>query len=109
AGRGHGRAVRLGDARPRLPDRRPVARRRVRLAGDRARPADDAAPRRAPVPLLAPLPRAAVRLRSPGSGRLMLDPETERKNLLLGWGLFVLFCLLAAGTVAIAFIYLAVD
>src|SRR5581483_1921457 len=101
AGRGHGRAVRLGDARPRLPDRRPVARRRVRLAGDRARPADDAAPRRAPVPLLAPLPRAA--------GRLMLDPETERKNLLLGWGLFVLFCLLAAGTVAIAFIYLAVD
>ena len=39
----------------------------------------------------------------------MLDPETERKNLLLGWGLFVLFLLLAAGTVAVAFIYLAVD
>ena len=31
----------------------------------------------------------------------MLDPETERKNLLLGWGLFVLFALLAAGTVAV--------
>jgi hypothetical protein len=39
----------------------------------------------------------------------MLDPETERKNMLLGWGLFVLFLLLAAGTVAVAFIYLAVD
>jgi hypothetical protein len=39
----------------------------------------------------------------------MLDPETERKNLLWGWGLFVLFLLIAAGTVAVAFIYLAVD
>jgi hypothetical protein len=39
----------------------------------------------------------------------MLDPETERRNMLLGWGLFVLFLLLAAGTVAVAFIYLAVD
>jgi hypothetical protein len=39
----------------------------------------------------------------------MLDPETERKNMLLGWGLFVLFLLLGAGTIAVAFIYLAVD
>ena len=39
----------------------------------------------------------------------MLDPETQRKNMLWGWGLFVLFLLLAAGTVAVAFIYLAVD
>ncbi len=39
----------------------------------------------------------------------MLDPETEHRNLVLGWGLFVLFCLLAAGTFAVAFIYLAVD
>lgn len=39
----------------------------------------------------------------------MTDPETERKNLLLGWGLFVLFVLIAAGTVAVAFIYLAAD
>jgi hypothetical protein len=39
----------------------------------------------------------------------MLDPETERKNLLWGWGLFVLFLLLFAGTAAVAFIYLAVD
>ena len=33
-------------------------------------------------------------------------PGTERKNLLWGWGLFVLFGLIAAGTFAIAFIYL---
>jgi hypothetical protein len=39
----------------------------------------------------------------------MLDPELQRKNLLWGWGLFVLFLLLLAGTVAVAFIYLAVD
>jgi hypothetical protein len=39
----------------------------------------------------------------------MIDPEIERKNLLWGWGLFVFFLLLFAGTVAVAFIYLAVD
>jgi hypothetical protein len=39
----------------------------------------------------------------------MLDPETERKNLAIGWGLFALGLLLAAGTLAIAFIYLAAD
>ena len=39
----------------------------------------------------------------------MLDRETERQNMLWGWGLFVLFLLLAAGTAAVAFIYLAVD
>jgi len=39
----------------------------------------------------------------------MLERETERRNMLWGWGLFVLFLLIAAGTVAIAFIYLSVD
>jgi hypothetical protein len=39
----------------------------------------------------------------------MLDPETERRNMLWGWGLFVLFLLIAAATIAIGFIYLAVD
>jgi hypothetical protein len=39
----------------------------------------------------------------------MLDPEIQRKNLLWGWGLFVLFMLLFAGTAAVAFIYLALD
>jgi len=39
----------------------------------------------------------------------MLDPETERKNMLWAWGLLVVFCLIAAGAFAIGFIYLAVD
>src|SRR5581483_9826851 len=94
--RGHGRAL-------------PVGHPRTRLARDRPRTADDASPRGDPLPLLAPLPRAALRRRSDRRGRLMLDPETERRNLLWGWGLFVFALLLAAGTVAVAFIYLAVD
>ena len=32
----------------------------------------------------------------------MLDPETERKNLLWGWGLFVLFCLIGGRRSALA-------
>lgn len=39
----------------------------------------------------------------------MLDRETERKKLAFGWGLFALFLVLAAGTFAVAFIYLAAD
>ena len=37
---------------------------------------------------------------------LEIDPETERKNLILGWALFGVFALLFVGTVAVAFIYL---
>jgi nitrogen fixation protein FixH len=37
---------------------------------------------------------------------LEIDPETARKNLLLGWALFGVFLLLFGGTVAVAFIYL---
>jgi hypothetical protein len=32
-----------------------------------------------------------------------------RRNLAFGWALFALFLVLAAGTVAVAFIYLALD
>jgi hypothetical protein len=32
-----------------------------------------------------------------------------RRNLTLGWGLFALFLVLAGGTAAVAFIYLALD
>ncbi len=39
----------------------------------------------------------------------MLDPEVERKNVLLGWALFAVFLLLFAGTALVALIYLAVD
>ena len=38
-----------------------------------------------------------------------MDPDLERKNMIWGLALFGLFVLLAAGTVAVAFIYLAVD
>jgi hypothetical protein len=36
-------------------------------------------------------------------------PELERKNLILGWALFAVFVLLFAGTVGVAFLYLALD
>jgi hypothetical protein len=38
-----------------------------------------------------------------------VTPELERRNLVLGWLLFGLFLLLFAGTVAVAFLYLALD
>jgi len=38
-----------------------------------------------------------------------LTPELERKNLVLGWLLFGLFVVLFAGTVGVAFLYLALD
>ena len=37
---------------------------------------------------------------------LEVDPQTARRNVLLGWALFGVFVLLFAGTVAVAFIYL---
>lgn len=38
-----------------------------------------------------------------------MTPELERKNLVLGWALFGVFVLLFVGTVAVAFLYLALD
>jgi hypothetical protein len=38
-----------------------------------------------------------------------MDSELARKNLRLGWALFGVFVLLFAGTVAVAFVYLALD
>ena len=38
-----------------------------------------------------------------------MDPELARRNLRLGWALFGLFCLLVAGTFALAFVYLQLD
>ncbi len=37
------------------------------------------------------------------------DPETARKSLLLGWGIFALFLLLFGGSFAVALLYLALD
>jgi hypothetical protein len=39
----------------------------------------------------------------------MLDHETERKNIALGWALFFLFLVLFAGSVGVALLYLALD
>ena len=38
-----------------------------------------------------------------------MDAELARRNMRLGWALFGIFVLLFAGTVAVAFIYLALD
>ena len=38
-----------------------------------------------------------------------MTPELERKNLVLGWALFGIFVLLFAGTIGIAFLYVALD
>jgi hypothetical protein len=38
-----------------------------------------------------------------------MDPELERKNLLLGWAIFGLFVLLFAGTFLVALVYLQLD
>lgn len=36
-----------------------------------------------------------------------MDHELARKNARLGWMLFALFCLLFAGSIGVAFLYLA--
>ena len=38
-----------------------------------------------------------------------VTPELARKNVLLGWSLFALAVLIAAGTVAVSFLYLHFD
>jgi hypothetical protein len=38
-----------------------------------------------------------------------LTPELAKRNIVFGLVLFGLFCLIFAGTVAVAFIYLAAD
>jgi len=38
-----------------------------------------------------------------------MDPETQRRNLQLGWALFGLALLLFAGTFAVALIYIALS
>ena len=99
-------------ARADLHRRRGRARRRLPRAGVAAPPrARPRAARGDPLPLLARLPRAALRRggRQPGAPVKELTPELERKNLLLGWALFGIFLLLFAGTVGVALLYLALD
>ena len=37
------------------------------------------------------------------------DPVLRRKNVVLGWWLFAIALIILAGTVAVAFIYIAAD
>lgn len=39
----------------------------------------------------------------------MIDRETQRRSMLIGWGLFALFLVLFAGSVFVALLYLALD
>ena len=39
----------------------------------------------------------------------MLDHENERRNIAQGWGLFLLFVALFAGSIGVALLYLALD
>ena len=69
----------------------------------------------AALPLLAPLPRAALRRDGDRHGgdldgdRPQAELDLERKNLRWGWALFGLFLVLFAGTVGVAFVYLWLD
>jgi hypothetical protein len=38
-----------------------------------------------------------------------MDPNLARRNAVFGWALFGLFLLLFAGTIGVAFLYLAAD
>jgi hypothetical protein len=38
-----------------------------------------------------------------------VDPELERKNMVLGWALFGVFALLFLGTMLVALLYLQLD
>ena len=90
----------------------------------------NAGPRGAPLPLLARVPRAALRRDGPGRGDRVsqeersrtstsiitaeylpreVAPEEERSNALFGLALFAVSLLLFAGTVGLAFVYLWLD
>ena len=125
--RRHAGAGRVRRVRARVRGRGGSARRGVRLVRARA-PADAGAGRgRASLPLLAPLPGAALRrdgsrpdplmaepLPEPEPPEIFVDPavrerELARTNLVWGWALVGLFAVLFAGTVLIALAYLWLD
>src|SRR5439155_8189273 len=103
------RALRGRELRARLPRLGTGARRGSPGARCVAASGADTRARGRPLPLLAPVPGAAVRRRRPRPGALVLEPEIERTNVVLGLWLFGLFLVLLVGTVAVAFIYLAAD
>ena len=85
------------------------ARRSVPLP-DAAAPAPPVSSRRrAALPLLAPLPRAALRRHGPGRSVNPEERELARKNNVWGWSLLALAIVLALGTAAVGLIYNAVS
>ena len=107
-----GDAAPVGGHRRRDPlrRRRPRARSRLPLARRAAAARHDPAPGRAPLPLLPPVPCAAVRGAGPRPGALMqMDDDLARRNVRLGWLLFGVFVLLFAGSFGVAFLYLHFD
>ena len=83
------------------------ARRRLRRARLASRPPHDPEAGRAALPLLAALPRAALRRDGGRCGDRLMELELARRNASLGWLLFALCCLLFAGTIALAALYLS--
>src|SRR5262249_12284325 len=105
----HSCAVRDRELRSGLLGRRRLAGGCAHLAGMARATVDDSRACHAALPLLPALPCLAVRGRRAGRIRLMLDQETDRKNIVLALWLLGLSLALLAGTVAVAFIYLAAD
>ena len=81
------------------------ARRGVRLVRARAAPDDGARRRGAPLPLLAPVPRTALRRdgdRRERSSTRRRRARSRTRTCVWGWALFALFCALFGGTVLVA-------
>ena len=91
------------------------ARGGLRRSRSHAAPRPDPGPRAGAVPLLARVPRAALRRRrrrpaADVSERTHEEElELQRRNLRFGWALTGLFVLLFAGTVLIALLFLQLD
>ena len=78
-------------------------------AGRASPPRPVSSPRAGALPLLARIPRTALRRRRGGSAADVNGDDLERRNLRFGWALFGLFWLLFAGTFLVALLYLQLD
>src|SRR5262249_46491238 len=108
--RGDPRALRVGVVRRRLLRRRTCARGPVPGARVAAARGGDPTTRGGAVPLLTALPGTALRRGRGRRAHLMeAEADLEHRNLVFALSLLALFVLLAAGSVAVAFIYLAAD
>ena len=117
---------RLGATRLPLSRRGAPPRRRIPLARARTAPRNDATPGGTALPLLASLPRAALRGDGGRPAAVMTEPtadpapsttvapvepvgEVARKNIVLALALVGVVVLIVLGTIAVSFIYLHYD